>query len=78
MKEVALLGVDGCSTCSKIGTLIDKVISDNGFDVRVEKIYDMGKILEYGVVSMPGLVVDGELKICGRIPTEDELKELLA
>jgi len=78
LKEIKLLGIIGCPTCKKISTLIDKVVKENDLKIHVEKIYDMGKILKYDVVSMPGLVVDGNLKISGRIPTEKELKELLS
>ena len=63
------MGIIGCPTCKKISTLIDKVVKENDLKIHVEKIYDMGKILKYDVVSMPGLVVDGNLKISGRIPT---------
>jgi len=78
LKKIKLLGIKGCPTCKKISTLIDKVVKENDLKIHVDKIYDMGKILEYDVVSMPGLVVDGNLKISGRIPTEKELKELLS
>ncbi len=78
MKKIKLLGIKGCPTCQKISALIDKVVKENDLKIHVDKIYDMGKILKYDVVSMPGLVVDGNLKISGRIPTEMELKELLS
>ncbi len=78
MKNIKVLGISGCPTCSKIDSLINKVVEENELIVRIEKIYDMGKILEYEVVTMPGIVIDGELKISGRMPTEMELKELLS
>ncbi len=76
MREIKVLGIVGCPTCKKIGILIDKVVEENGLKVHIEKIYDMGRILEYNVPTMPGIVVDGKVKVSGRIPTEQELKEL--
>ncbi len=77
LKEVKLLGIEGCPTCKKISTLIDEFINENNLNVHIETVYNMNKILEYDIVAMPGIVVDGVLKISGKIPTEKELTEIL-
>jgi len=78
LKNIKLLGIVGCPTCKKISALFDKIVKENNLEIHIDKIYDMNKILEYDVVSMPGIVVDDDLKISGRIPTEKELIGLVS
>ena len=78
MKEVELLGIEGCPTCKKISSLIDKVVLENSLDVHIEKVYNMNRIIKYEIAAMPGIVVDGFLRISGRIPAEEEIRALLS
>lgn len=52
-----------------------KAIEDLGVNVEVEKIEDMDKILEAGLLSVPGFAVEGEMKSMGRVPSVEEIKK---
>ncbi|RUM93936.1 MAG: thioredoxin family protein, partial [Thiothrix sp.] len=58
MIEVKVLG-PGCANCKATHRLIENVASENGIKITLEKIEDMGDIMAYGVMSTPGVVVDG-------------------
>ncbi|MBD3346936.1 MAG: thioredoxin family protein [Chitinivibrionales bacterium] len=76
MKEVKVLGT-GCPKCKKLAEMIELVARENGFEINLEKVTDMNKIVSYGVMMTPGLVIDGEVKTSGKAPNPDELKEML-
>lgn len=75
-KVVKILGT-GCPNCLQTIAITEKVIKDNNIDATVEKIDDIMDIMSYNVLSTPAVVVDGEVKIRGRVPTKAELEELL-
>ena len=76
-KEIKILGT-GCAKCLKTARRVEKVVEELGVqDVRVEKVEDIMKIMEYNVLSTPAVVLDGEVKIYGRVPTKEEIIELL-
>lgn len=74
--EIKVLG-SGCSRCKKALELVNKVVKDNGLDVKVEYIDDIMKIMEYNVMSTPAIVVNNEVKIKGSLPSESEIKKIL-
>lgn len=74
--EIKVLGFC-CAKCKNTYQLIEKVIKENGLDVKLAKVTDMEEIMEYNVMTVPAVVVDGEVKIKGRVPTEGEIKEML-
>ena len=74
--KIEVLGT-GCAKCSKLKELVEKVVSEEGIDAEIVKVEDINKILDYGVMVTPGLVVDGDVKIAGKIPSEDKVKEWL-
>ncbi len=77
MKDVKILGT-GCPKCKQTTSIVEKAIEELGLtDVNIEKVEDIMKIMEYNVMSTPAVVIDGEIKIKGRVPTVNELKELL-
>ena len=77
MKEIKILGA-GCPKCQKTTRRVEKAVSELGLaDAKVEKVEDIMKIIEYDVLSTPAVVVDGVIKVSGRIPSIDELKEML-
>ncbi len=65
----------GCSNCINLEKTVKKAVDELDIDVEIEKIQDMDKILEAGLISMPGLAVDGEIKSMGRLPSVDEIKK---
>ena len=73
---IKILG-SGCPNCQKLETVVKAVVAELNLDATVEKITDFSKIVEYGAMGMPALVVDEKLKISGRIPDNQEIKTLL-
>lgn len=74
--EIKVLGAC-CAKCKNTYQVIEKVIKENGLDVKLVKVTDMEEIMEYNVMTIPAVVVDGMVKIKGRVPTECEIKEML-
>ena len=73
MKKVEVLG-PGCENCTKTYELIKEVITEKGLDVELIKIQEMQKIMSYGVMALPGVVIDGTVVCAGRIPDKKEVK----
>lgn len=77
MKDVKILGT-GCAKCTKLYKLVDDVVKKEGLaDVEIGKITNLDEIMEYGVMMTPALVIDGEVKASGKIPSEDKVIEWL-
>ena len=74
--EIKILGAC-CAKCKNTYQVIEKVIKENCLDVKLAKVTDMEEIMEYNVMTIPAVVVDGAVKIKGRVPTEGEIKEML-
>ena len=74
--EIIILGT-GCPKCKSLEKLTREVVEKSGLEARVSKEEDIMKIMEYGVMKTPGLVVDGKVVLSGRLPSEKELAELL-
>ena len=74
--KIEVLG-PGCPRCQALEANVREAVKDMGLDAVVQKITDLGKIMEYGVMSTPGIVVDGELKGSGRLFSVEEIKEML-
>ncbi|HYN29143.1 MAG TPA: thioredoxin family protein [Dermatophilaceae bacterium] len=74
---VKVLG-PGCKNCHTLEKNTRTALADLGLDATVEQVTDYGQIAGYGVLRTPGLVVDEEVVVSGRVPTPRELAELLA
>ncbi len=72
MKKIEVLG-SGCPKCQKLESMVKEAVAKHGVDAEVSHIYDINKIVDYGVMVTPALVVDGKLKFSGKIPGEKEL-----
>ena len=76
MKRVQVLG-PGCPTCAKLLENVQRAVSELGIEAVVEKVSDINAILDLGALMTPGLAVDGELRMVGKVPSVEELKKLL-
>ena len=77
MKEIKILGT-GCPKCKQTTSMVEKAVQELGLtDVTIEKVEDIMKIMEYDVMSTPAVVINGEIKVKGRVPSVNELKEML-
>lgn len=74
--EIKVLG-PGCAKCKTTYAVIEKVIKENNLDVTLIKVDDIMEMINYNILSTPAVVIDGEVKIKGYIPSEKEVKELL-
>lgn len=77
MKRIQILGT-GCPKCKILTELVGEAIDELELECEVEKIDDINKIIEFGVMMLPGLVVDGEVKLAGKVPNLTELKEMIS
>ncbi|KKG12570.1 MULTISPECIES: thioredoxin family protein [unclassified Methanosarcina] len=72
--KIEILGT-GCTKCKKTKEAIEKVLKENGVEAEVVKVEDFETILNYGVMVTPAVVVDGEVKLAGKIPDEKEIRK---
>lgn len=74
--EIKILGT-GCSKCKTLEKATREAVKELGVDANIEKEEDIMKIMEYGVMNTPALVIDGKVVASGRLPNEKDLKSLL-
>ena len=74
--EIKVLG-PGCAKCKTTYAVVEKVVNDNNLDVTLVKVDDITEMISYNILSTPAIVIDGEVKIRGRVPRENDIKELL-
>lgn len=74
MKFLQVLGT-GCPKCNKLAAAAEAAAKAAGIEYYMEKVTDIDKITRYGVMVTPALLVDGCVKVVGRIPSEDELRQ---
>jgi small redox-active disulfide protein 2 len=74
--KIKILGA-GCAKCQQVEQIARQVVKELAIDAMVEEITDMKKIMQYPVVTTPGLVVNGELVCSGRIPTKSEVTQFI-
>jgi small redox-active disulfide protein 2 len=74
--KVKVLG-PGCAKCKTTYSIVEKVIKESGLDVELTKVDDIMEMMSYNIMTTPAVVVDGEVKIKGRVPSEREIKEIL-
>ena len=77
MKSIKVLG-PGCPRCEKLKQMTEEAVSQSGVEATVEKVSDMNVITGYGVMMTPALVIDEQVKLSGRVPSLDEIKQLLS
>lgn len=76
MHKIEILGM-GCAKCNKLEELTRKASDELGIEYEVEKVKDIEKIMEYGVMITPALVVDGEVKVAGKVPSLADIKKMM-
>lgn len=74
--NIKVLGM-GCCNCKNLYAVAEESAKELGIDYTIEKVEDMAKIMEYGVMRTPALVIDEKVVLQGRIPKKDEMKKLL-
>ena len=74
--DVKILGT-GCPKCNTLEKSVKDVIAEHQLDATVSKVDDIMDIMAYGVMMTPALVVDGKVLVKGRVPSSDELRNML-
>ena len=76
MKTLQILGA-GCAKCKQLAENAEAAANDLGLEHELEKVTDINDIISYGVMMTPALVLDGEVKIAGKVPSVEEIKGML-
>ena len=76
MKKIEILGT-GCAKCVKLAEHAELAATQMGIAYELNKVTEISKIMAYGVMVTPALVVDGVVKVAGKIPSVDEIKRML-
>jgi small redox-active disulfide protein 2 len=76
MKKLQVLG-PGCPKCLELAKRTQEAAKEVGGDFEVEKVSELNKIMSFGVFITPALVVDGEVKVVGKVPSVDEIKKMI-
>lgn len=71
--EIKVLG-PGCAKCAQAEKVVREAVAETDASIEVEKVTDIMKIAGYGVFGTPAVVVDGDVKCVGKIPTKDDVK----
>jgi len=74
--EIKILGT-GCAKCKQLEKVVREAVDEMGLDATVVKVTELADIMEYGIMSTPGLVVDGEVRLAGRLPKLAEVRTIL-
>ncbi|MHC4488903.1 MAG: thioredoxin family protein [Planctomycetota bacterium] len=77
MKKIQILG-PGCPKCKKLAANAEAAVADLGIECEIEKITDINQIMTFGVMITPALVVDGDVKAVGKVPSPEQIKQILA
>jgi small redox-active disulfide protein 2 len=74
--EIKVLGT-GCAKCKALEKATKEAIEKTGINATLTKVEDIVEIMQFGVMTTPALVIDGEIVIKGKVPTVDEISKLL-
>jgi small redox-active disulfide protein 2 len=77
MKKLQILGT-GCAKCGKLYEVTEQAAKELGVPYEMNKVTDLKQIMALRVMVTPALVVDGAVKVAGRVPSVDEIKKMLA
>jgi len=75
-RQIKVLGT-GCPKCAKLAELTEKAARELGIEYELEKVTGINDIIGYGVMLTPALVVDGDVKVAGSVPSIDQITEYL-
>lgn len=75
--DIKILGT-GCPKCKTIEKMTREVVEQNGFNATITKVEDIMDIMQYNILSTPALVVNEKVEIKGRIPSAEEIKQVLS
>ena len=74
--KIEILGT-GCPKCKKLAEIVEQAVKESGIEAEIIKITEINEIMNYGVMITPALIIDGKVKIAGKIPSLEEIKNWL-
>jgi small redox-active disulfide protein 2 len=74
--KIQILGT-GCSRCKILASNTERAVKELGLEAQVEKVTNIQDILKFQILMTPGLVIDGQVKAAGRVPSTEEIKQIL-
>ena len=77
MKKIQILGT-GCPKCKKLAELAETAAKELGIEYELEKVTKINDIMKFGVMVTPALVIDGEVKLAGKVPSVEEMIKMLS
>ena len=77
MKKLQVLGT-GCPKCKTLADNTEAAAKKLGIEYELEKITDLNKIMQFGVMMTPALAIDGDVKVVGKVPSPEEIAKLLS
>jgi small redox-active disulfide protein 2 len=75
--KIQILGT-GCPKCKKLAETAESAAKELGAEYTLEKVTEIADIMKFGVMMTPALVIDGQVKTVGKVPTVEEVKKMLA
>jgi small redox-active disulfide protein 2 len=75
--KIQILGT-GCAKCKTLTANAEKAVRELGLEAEIEKVTGIQDIMKFQILMTPGLVIDGQVKAAGRVPSTEEIKQLLA
>ena len=76
MTKLQILGT-GCPKCKKLAENAEAAAKNAGIDYEIEKVTDINRIMTFGVMITPALVIDGQVKVVGKVPSVDQIVQML-
>lgn len=76
MKEILILGT-GCAKCNKLYDAAKEAVESLGMEHSLKKVTDIREIMKHGIAMTPALVIDGVVKAVGKVPSVEEIKNML-
>ena len=67
----------GCAKCKKLEEIVRQIVSEKDIDASVEKMTDIGEIAKTGILITPGLIIDGTVKMSGKLPSKAEVERII-
>jgi len=77
MRKLQVLGT-GCPKCERLAQNAETAAKELGIEYEIEKVTDINKIMQFGVMMTPALAIDGDVKVVGKVPSPAEIKKMLA
>lgn len=77
MKDIKVLG-PGCVNCKNTTALIERIAKEKGETINLQKVEDLPEIMSYGIMSTPGVVIDGKVVHAGGVPSREKVEAWLS